>query len=285
MARYTGVDAFLSSFGSEILDRSCHERGEIMNADALLKEGQVHTDLPQNDLHRSRWDGVLSKTDYDTCVTRGVPIGFDPAQQGWVALDCADAFDDSIAADQDLAPQPGLQLPPMRLRSIDLERRYTLRLWTEQDIPAYVALLDNPKVWALMPEAYPAPLTPELAGDMIAMSSIASRHDVRAVETGGALIGQVRLLHGPEGASDAEISYWLGEPHWGKGHGANMVTLFAYQAFRNDPALRSIFARIHKDNVASMQVARKADFSFESADPADPDWQIWRVQRTEFWLS
>jgi RimJ/RimL family protein N-acetyltransferase len=256
-----------------------------MTTDVSLKDDRLRQSPEQPDLRKSRWDGKLSKAEYDYCLANGIAVGFDPAQQGWVALDCPDAFGEVDIAAPKPAPEPELQLPPMRIQSIDLERRYTLRLWTEDDVPAYVALLDNPKVWALMTEDYPDPLTPELASDMIAMSAFATRHDVRAIEAHDELIGQVRLLHGPEGATDAEISYWLGEPHWGKGHSAHAITLFAYQSFRTYPDLQSIFARIHKDNAASRRSAEKAHFVSEGTDPRDPDWEIWRVERSEFWLS
>ena len=258
-----------------------------MTIDVVLKPHEALSKGPQGRLHRSRWDGILSAEDYAFCERNGVPLGYDPAQQGWIALDCPDAFDNSVVPEKEAVRQkkPELQLPPLRLRSVDLERRYTLRLWTEQDVPAYVGLLDNPAIWTHLPENYPAPLTPELAADMIAMSAIGARHDVRAVEIGGTLIGQARLLFGAEGATDAEISYWLGEPHWGKGHGTGIVTLFSYQSFRRHPELKTIFARIHKDNIASQRVVEKSRYVNEGTDPKDPDWLIYRVQRSEFWLT
>ena len=258
-----------------------------MSVEVVLKPRENRSECANRTLRRSRWDGPLNEEDRAFCVRNGIPLGYDPAQQGWVALDCPDAYDNAVVPGRDVAEQPpqDLELPPQRLRSIDLERRYTMRLWTEQDIPHYVALLDNPDIWAHLPEDYPDPLTPELAGDMIAMSAIGTRHDVRAIETGGQLIGQARLLLGAAGAEDAEISYWLGEPHWGKGYGTDIVTLFSYQSFRSHPALKSIFARIHKDNVASQRVVEKSNYANEGADPKDADWLIFRVRRSEFWLN
>ena len=257
-----------------------------MAIDVDLKPNEVRPEGRER-WRRSRWEGILNAEDYDHCVRNGVRLGYDPAQQGWIALDCPDAYDNDIIPGHSTSHQlePELELPPMRLRSIDLERRYTLRLWNEQDVSVYVDLLDNPDVWAHLPEDYPDPLTPELASDMIAMSAIGTRHDVRAVEIGGTLIGQARLLFGGEAASDAEISYWLGEPHWGKGHGTAIVSLFSYQSFRKHPNLKSIFARIHKDNIASQRVVEKSSYVKNGTDPQDSDWLIFRVRRSEFWLT
>ena len=82
-----------------------------------------------------------------------------------------------------------------------------------------------------------------------------------------------------------KISYWLGEPHWGKGHGTAIVSLFSYQSFRKHPNLKSIFARIHKDNIASQRVVEKSSYAKNGTDPQDSDWLIFRVRRSEFWLT
>ncbi len=245
-----------------------------------LSEAQTAVDVTV-----SRWTGTLDTRQMEYCHRHGIALAYDPAQAGWIAMDCPDAFDDAVPTDA-MAAKPervSLQLPPLRIRCIELERRYTLRPWAEEDLSTFVALLDNPKIWRHLPEDYPAPLSEDLAREMIALSNVRSHHDVRAVVVDGRIAGQVRVLHGRPDASEAEISYWLGEDCWGKGYGKDAVMLQCYQYFRNHPDVRSLFARIHKDNAASKSMIEKAHFAFESIDPIDEDWTIHRIGRSMFW--
>lgn len=42
------------------------------------------------DVHRSRWDGVLDREEYEYCRQHGVPLSYDCAQIGWVTQTCTD---------------------------------------------------------------------------------------------------------------------------------------------------------------------------------------------------
>lgn len=53
----------------------------------------------------------------------------------------------------------------------------------------------------------------------------------------------------------AEIGYWLGREHWGKGIASAAVALFLREVER-----RPLYARAASDNVASIRVLQKAGF-------------------------
>lgn len=237
------------------------------------------------DVTASRWGGVLDGDQIEYCRRNGIALAYDPAQAGWIALDCPDAFDNAVmvGASASKVGRENLKLPPLRIRCIELERRYELRSWTEADVGTFVSLLDNPKIWHHLPEDYPAPLTEELAREMIALSNVATHHDVRAVVVDGRIVGQVRVLHGRADATVAEISYWLGEEYWGEGYGKDVVMLLCYQYFRKHPRVRSLFARIHQDNTASRRMIEKAHFTIDGRDPVNSDWLMYRIDRSMFW--
>ena len=91
-------------------------------------------------------------------------------------------------------------------------QRFVLRPWREMDLEHYVTLLDNPRVWELLREDYPDPVTREIAQELIRVSNaFPERHVVRAVEIAGAPVGQMRLqFDSSKDERSAEISYWLG---------------------------------------------------------------------------
>lgn len=140
-----------------------------------------------------------------------------------------------------------------------------LRPWRLEDVPRFVALLDNPKVWEHLPESYPDPLTEDLARDLIELSIRSSHHEVLAVERDGEIIGQVRLAFDPgsDDRSEGEISYWLGEPYWGQGVGGQLVAHFTALSFNRHPELASVFARVHQQNAGSARVLEKAGYRSE----------------------
>ena len=57
----------------------------------------------------------------------------------------------------------------------------------------------------------------------------------------------------------AEIGYWLGEAHWGRGIATEALTLVTEDVFRRRNMLR-LFALPFADNVASTRVLEKAGY-------------------------
>lgn len=157
---------------------------------------------------------------------------------------------------------------------------FVLRAWTAADRSRFRELLDDPRVWEHLPERYPDPLDDELAEQLIAFSNEGLHHEVRAIERGGRVVGQVRMLfdhasrafdrdasrafdrNASPTAGDAEISYWLGAEVWGQGIASAVIPLFTLLSFQKRP-LASIYARVDPANVASLRALEKAGYRDE----------------------
>lgn len=182
---------------------------------------------------RRRSDGVLTPRQIEICRGQGIALAFDPLQLGWILRD----------AEDDLAPaQPA-------------KPRLAFREWAQDDAPRLAAMLSSEMLWRYLPERYTGPIDIQAAEALIELSR-ADHHRVRAVTKNGVPIGQVRLL--PAEAQGAEVSYWLGQEHWGNGYASEMVTAFCEECLRECPEIRRLFARVHRSNMASQRVLRKA---------------------------
>lgn len=224
-----------------------------------------------------RWDGVLTSEQVVRFREKGLPLAFDPVQIGWVPLehlsdDAADALSPlswrgSLRSGTDTAP---LQRQDALLR---------LRAWDLSDAATYRALLDDAQVWRFMHEAWPGAITEDLARSLIEISNAADHHEVRAVVHKDQAVGQVRLAFAGQGrdCSEAEISYWLGRAHWGRGLGRKMVTMATQAAFENHDGLRRILALVHPDNAASSRALRSAGYAFSGY--RDDGWLIHEMTR------
>lgn len=75
---------------------------------------------------------------------------------------------------------------------------------------------------------------------------------IRTILYQGQVTGSV-LCHSWEG--DPEISYWLGKEFWGKGIATQGLRLFLEEL-----KVRPVYARVAKDNIASIRVLEKNSF-------------------------
>lgn len=196
---------------------------------------------------------------------------YDPAQIGWTDPARPDDLDPD--GDDLLAP-PG---PDAASRA-----GLVLRPWGPGDLASFRALLDDPRVWAHLPEDWPGALDEGRAAALLDLANRLEGHAVRAVLAGGVPVGQVRLEPGADGAS-AEISYWLGAAHWGKGWGSALVAAAARRALARRPDLLRLTAKVHPGNPASLRVLAKAGFR-PCAAPAGrfADWRWLHLRRQ--WL-
>lgn len=158
--------------------------------------------------------------------------------------------------------------------------RYCFRPWDPEDTPVYQRMLDDAELWRYMPEHYPGEITTELAGTLIELSRQVSHHKVRAVEYQGRVIGQMRMQWKTDVTppQSGEISYWLGREYWGLGLAAPMIALFSWRCFSIFPALSTIMARVHLENMASQRVLERAGWQRVRVDG---DWQVFQMQRQD----
>jgi len=208
-------------------------------------------------LLRERWTGVLTTAERDMARKSGLDLAFDPAQGGWVLAGAPDALDDP-------APSPRAALS-----------RIALRGWGPDDLQSYHAMLSDPDLWRYMPEDQPTPFTLETARSLMEISGSASHHQVQAIVAGGVPVGQVRLLwQSPDlRENEAEVSYWLGRGHRGRGLAAEALRRACEDAFARRPGLARLVAFIHPLNSGSVRVASGAGFA-PAGTRARDGWQV-----------
>jgi RimJ/RimL family protein N-acetyltransferase len=141
---------------------------------------------------------------------------------------------------------------------------FSFRPWTTDDAEVYVKLLGNPRVWQYLPEPFPAEFTIETARTLIEVGTIGFHHDTVAIDVAGHPIGQclLRFDRTFAGNRSAEVAYWLGEEHWGKGCMSRVLPVFTHRCFRQH-AVDVIYAWIMEDNIASIRVAEAAGYRRE----------------------
>lgn len=238
--------------------------------DAVMPNGRIF------EKNKSRWEGTLDKEEMSFCRANDIAIAFDPVQQGWVMLD---AEDGSAAAHPAISND---EIKGDTRENVTPDPTYTFRPWDLQDLESYQALLDDPAVWKYLPEAYPDPLDEDTARVLIEISNTGTHHDVCAIVRDGEIVGQARLAF-PIKVRDfdvAEISYWLGREHWGKGFGSDVVRLFTERSFEKHASLREIFASVHIDNLASARALEKAGYAYRERKSGDPQLKILRIDRS-----
>jgi RimJ/RimL family protein N-acetyltransferase len=219
------------------------------------------------DPRRPRFAGTLDAEERAFCRDNAIALAFDPVQQGWVTEDCLpdDAEDDMAVAGRADAQGPGA----LRFRP-----------WTPEDVKSFRALLDDADLWTYLPEAYPDPLDEDTARTLIEISNTSGHHDVCAIETRGEVVGQVRLAF-EAGSNRAEISYWIGRAHWGRGLASSAVAQFTDRGFRRHAKLTEIFAVVHADNTASARVLQKAGYRAAGPSKKLPDSTVYSISRTQ----
>lgn len=208
---------------------------------------------------RKRFDGVLTGPELALARAADMELAYCPLQQGWVALGAAEDGETAPTLSWHVGRIPLFkQLPgrPVHSRPEGL----TLRVWVEDDLPAYRALLSDPSLWTWMLEAGPDRLDDDTCRGLIALSTESAHHKVRVATLAGQPVGQVRLEYGAVPGT-GELSYWLGAPARGKGLGRQMVARFLDRLAARRPDIRRITARVHPENRASIKLLLACGFS------------------------
>jgi RimJ/RimL family protein N-acetyltransferase len=144
---------------------------------------------------------------------------------------------------------------------------WTLRAWRDSDAAALAEHASNAKVWRNMSDSFPHPYTLAMAEYWVRQGHIDFGGDNWAIALDDAAVGGCGIHQGDaQFRCNAEIGYWLAEPHWGRGVVTRVAQALAERAFA-DPEISRVFAPIHADNPASMRVAEKAGFVREALQP------------------
>ena len=144
----------------------------------------------------------------------------------------------------------------------------TARLWLRpfraEDAPRVSALIDDPDIarnTLTIPHPYPPGLAEQWIGTR-AEEWAAGRKGVWAVcLAGGELLGAAGL-HLEPAHRRAELGYWIGRVHWGRGFATEAVRALVDHAF-DDLGLERVFAQHFSWNAASGRVLAKAGLKRE----------------------
>lgn len=206
---------------------------------------------------RGRFDGVLDAKELADARASGQPLAYCPLQQGWVHLD---------EDEDDTAPPLSWQVGRVPLHKqvpgtavYTRPQELTLRVWVEDDVAIYRALMSDPGLWTWMLEDQPTALDDATARALIALSTEGTHHKVRVATLGGQPVGQVRLEYGTD-PTTGELSYWMGPAHRGKGLGRQMVQRFLGRLAVRKPHITKLAARVHPQNAASKRLLLACGF-------------------------
>jgi 8-oxo-dGTP diphosphatase len=155
------------------------------------------------------------------------------------------------------SPPPGPVLRTTRL---------VLRPLQASDAAPFHRLINDWEICRRLPDA-PFPYPAELAAEWIAAAAAdraAARAEQFALEEAatGLLLGVAGLRLG-KGQKNAELGYWLGRAHWGKGYAEEAARRLLDWAFAALP-LTHVAATVAADNEASIAVLRKLGFAQSS---------------------
>ena len=128
---------------------------------------------------------------------------------------------------------------------------------------------DNEAVWRNLFEGFPRPYT---LADAQAWCDPRLRPAAAGVVWGvtvaGEVIGCIGLRQ-DEGwlRCNAEVGYWIGEPHWGRGIATEALSLVTAWAWATLPEITRLYAPIFASNQGSQRVAARAGYALEAVLP------------------
>lgn len=133
-----------------------------------------------------------------------------------------------------------------------------LRDVTEKDLPTFFAQQVDPAAnhMAAFTAKQPADRDAFMAHWIRILSD--DTVTIKTILVEGRVAGHVLKY---EAFGKPEISYWLGQEHWGKG-----IATEALSAFLGYLEARPLYARAAKDNVASIRVLQKCGFTISGKD-------------------
>lgn len=140
----------------------------------------------------------------------------------------------------------------------------TLRPWHINDLDALVTLANNKNIAQYMADVFPHPYTAEKGKAFIEFANSNPTSSIFAIIVNNKPVGSIGLhLQTDILRKNAEIGYWLGEEHWGKGVMTKAIEYIIGYGFKNLDIVR-IFARIYGTNIASQKVVEKSNFKLEA---------------------
>jgi RimJ/RimL family protein N-acetyltransferase len=132
------------------------------------------------------------------------------------------------------------------------------------DAEALVRHANNINVARQLRDRFPHPYSRANAHAFLKAATSATGSDNLAIEVNGEAAGAIGHVAGVDVERySAEIGYWLGEEHWGRGVATEALVLVTEHLFTTSNILR-LFALPFADNVGSIRVLEKAGYVREA---------------------
>lgn len=140
---------------------------------------------------------------------------------------------------------------------------FLLRAWRQEDLQALLRHADDPQVPRGLSDRFPHPYTRADGEAFLAGRVVDFGHPVFAIEIGGEACGGIAVRpHAGEKAHSAELGYWLGRRHWGRGHMTRVVAAYLDWVVPVLGLVR-VEANVLDTNPASARVLEKSGFAEE----------------------
>lgn len=137
----------------------------------------------------------------------------------------------------------------------------TLREWKHSDLENLVENANNINIASNMRDGFPFPYTSEHGRQWIEIAK--DNNCFFAIKVENEAVGGIGLTQGKDiERISAEVGYWLGETHWGKGIISSALKGVVDYGF-NELKLERIFAVPLEQNTASRRVLEKNGFDLE----------------------
>lgn len=135
-----------------------------------------------------------------------------------------------------------------------------LRELALSDAPSLARHANDRRIWLQLRDAFPHPYQEEDAREFIERIRLQNQPTAFALAVEGHTVGVIGLrLQSDINRLSAEIGYWVGTSHWGKG-----IATAAVQAItkwsRDELKMVRLFATPFADNAASCRVLEKAGY-------------------------
>jgi len=141
---------------------------------------------------------------------------------------------------------------------------FQLRRLREGDETSLAQHADNRKISRYLQDRFPFPYTEQDALEFITYTQQSERESVFTIVVDGEAAGAVGLIVEEDVyRCSAELGYWLGEEHWGKGimpRAVEKVVVHAFEAL----GLHRVYARVYANNKPSQRVMQKVGFEQEA---------------------
>lgn len=139
-------------------------------------------------------------------------------------------------------------------------QRCTIRPWRLADADSLVRHANNLNVAKQLRDRFPHPYSRANALTFLKFATQDDDPTNLAIEVHGEAIGGIGYVPGSDiERFSAEIGYWLGEVHWGRGIVTEALMLVTEDVFHRRNLLR-LFALPFADNIGSTRVLEKAGY-------------------------